>query len=99
MKLSEIKNEDAIELWANLVDPISVIVLDEDVKKETTRLKQIGVALKKHKKEVITILALLDGVPVDEYECNAVTLPKTIIEVLNDEEIQDFLESLGVMTE
>jgi Fe2+ transport system protein FeoA len=67
------------------------------IKNEKNRMKAIAKALKKYKKEVIQILARIDGVPVDEYECNALTLPIKVLEVMNDKEVQDFLESLGAM--
>jgi hypothetical protein len=97
MKLSDYKNEDAVEVIADIIEPLSVIFTDEEIKNEKNRMKAIAKALKKYKKEVIQILARIDGVPVDEYECNALTLPIKVLEVMNDKEVQDFLESLGAM--
>ena len=97
MKLSDYKNEDAVEVIADIIEPLSVIFTDEEIKNEKNRMKAIAKALKKYKKEVIQILARIDGIPVDEYECNALTLPIKVLEVMNDKEVQDFLESLGAM--
>lgn len=99
MKLSDYKNEDAIEVIADILEPLSVIFTDEEIKKEKNknRMKAVSMALKKYKKEVIQILARIDDVPVDKYECNALTLPMKVLEVMNDKEVQDFLESLGAM--
>jgi hypothetical protein len=97
MKLSDYKNEDAIEVIADIIEPLSVIFTDEEIKNEKNRMKAIAKALKKYKKEVIQILARIDGVSVNEYECNALTLPIKVLEVMNDKEVQDFLESLGAM--
>ena len=97
MKLSDYKNEDAVEVIADIIEPLSVIFTDEEIKNEKNRMKAIAKALKKYKKEVIQILARIDGVPVDNYECNALTLPIKVLEVMNDKEVQDFLESLGAM--
>lgn len=97
MKLSDYKNEDAVEIIADIIEPLSVIFTDEEIKNEKNRMKAIAKALKKYKKEVIQILARIDGVPVDKYECNALTLPIKVLEVMNDKEVQDFLESLGAM--
>lgn len=97
MKLSEYKNEDAIEVIADIIEPLSAIFTDDEIKKEKNKMKAISKALKKYKKEVIQILARIDGVPVEKYECNALTLPIKVLEVMNDKEIQDFLESLGAM--
>ena len=97
MKLSDYKNEDAVEVIADIIEPLSVIFTDEEIKNEKNRMKAIAKALKKYKKEVIQILARIDGVSVDKYECNALTLPIKVLEVMNDKEVQDFLESLGAM--
>ena len=97
MKLSDYKNEDAIEVIADIIEPLSAIFTDEEIKKEKNKIKAVSKALKKYKKEVIQILARIDDVPVDKYECNALTLPKKVLEVMNDKEVQDFLESLGAM--
>lgn len=96
-KLSDYKNEEAIEVIADIMEPLSVIFTDEEIKKEKNKMKAVAKALKKYKKEVLQILARIEDVPVDEYECNALTLPIKCLEVLNDEEIQDFLESSGWM--
>ena len=99
MKLSDYKNEDAVEVIADIIEPLSVVFTDEEIKKEKNRMKAIAKALKKYKREVIQILARIDGVPVDEYECNAITLPIKVVEVLNEPDIQDFLISSGWMEE
>lgn len=97
MKLSDYKNEEAIEVIADIMMPLSVIFTDEEIKKEKNKMKAIAKALKKYKKEVIQILARIDGVPVDKYECNAITLPIKVVEVINEPDIQDFLISSGWM--
>ena len=101
MKLSDYKNEDAIEVIADILEPLSVIFTDDEIKKEKdkNRMKAVSMALKKYKKEVIQILARIDDVSVDKYECNALSLPIKVLEVLNDKEFQDFLESLGLTEE
>lgn len=96
-KFSDYKNEDAIELIADIMEPLSVIFTDDEIKNEKNKMKAVAKALKKYKKEIIQILARIDGVSVDKYECNALTLPIKVMEVINDKEIQDFLESSGWM--
>ena len=59
------------------------------------RLKAIGMAIRNHKESVITILALLDGVPVEEYKFNALTLPLKILQLLNDPELLQLFTSQG----
>lgn len=98
-KLSEYKNEEAIELLADILDPVSVILTDEDVKNtyRTTKNKMaiIKIILKNHPSEVVDILALLEGVPRNEYECNVVSAPVKLIELSKDKELMDFFKSQG----
>lgn len=89
MKLSEYQGEAALDILADLIEPAGEIMSDKqigDVFKEN-RFKAIGLAIKNHKKAVIQILAIMDGVPVEEYKCNVFTLPVKIIELLNDPDI------------
>ena len=99
MKLSEIKNEKAIEVLADLIDPVIELCKDKyfgeamikgDIK------KAVKVMLKGHAKAVKEMLAALDGVPVDMYECNILTLPQTLIEILSDPEVMSLFISADV---
>ncbi len=98
MKLTEIKNEDALDVLANIIDPLCEIAADENVKKankEGGKIAAVKYVLKNHKSAVMAVLAALDGVPVEEYSCNVLTLPAKILEILNDPEIMavfDFAE-------
>ena len=86
MKLSEYQGEVALDILADMIEPAGEIMSDKqigDVFKEN-RFKAIGLAIKKHKRAVMQILATMDGVPVDEYKCNVFTLPMKILELLND---------------
>lgn len=93
MKLSEYKNEQALDILADILEPSAKIFSDKDVKKafETgDKIKGIKAAIKTHKSEIIEILAVLDGVPVAEYECNVLTLPVKLLEILNDTDLMSF---------
>ena len=86
MKLSEYQGEAALDILADLIEPAGEIMSDKqigDIFKEN-RFKAIGLAIKNHKNAVMQILAVLDGVPVEEYKCNVFTLPVKILELLND---------------
>ena len=86
MKLSEYQGEAALDILADLIEPVGEIMSDKqigDVFKEN-RFKAIGIAIKNHKKAVMQIMATMDGVSVDEYKCNVFTLPVKILELLND---------------
>lgn len=102
MKLSEFKNEEALDLLIDIIDPISALFTDEEFVREARRNSQImaiKVGLKNHKKEVIEILARLNKTPVEEYECNLITITKDLIDLFNDKEIKDFFTYQVLMEE
>ena len=97
MKLSEVKGEKAIEMFADLLEPVSKILSDEEVaesiKNDEPKMQIIKKMLKKHSAEVVEMLAILDDVPVEEYEVNFVTLPSKLIELFNDEAVTQLFTS------
>ena len=101
MKLSDWKGEEAIELLADLLDPISEIFTDKEwnAKRKTgaTKMELIKLALKGHKKAVLRIMALLNGEDPETYEPNIVQLPITIMQLLNDEDLLKLFQSQGQM--
>lgn len=102
MKLSEYKDEQALDLLAELIAPASEIFADADMKKAAEkgdRAGAVSLAIKKHKKAVMAILAALDGVPVEDFHCNVLTLPLKLIELLNDPEIMQLFTSAGQRVE
>ena len=90
MKLSDIKGEDALEVVADLLDPIAKISQNNDFKKidRKNRLVFFQTVLRSCKKEIIEILAILDRTPVDEYEVSLATLPGKVAELFSDPSVQ-----------
>ena len=88
MRLSEIKGEQALDVLADIIEPVTAICLDEEiqsmVKSGVPTLKYIKPILKNHKKEIVEILAIIDGADPATYEINALTLPVKLLELLND---------------
>jgi len=102
MKLTEYKNEDALELIADILEPTSKLFSDEKLTKlikNGTKIDAIKYALKKHKSSIIEILARLDGVEPKKYEGNIVTITQNLLEIANDEELLSFFISQGQTTE
>lgn len=67
-RLSDYKGEEAIELWADLLEPLSVIFTNEDVKKAKEKGSYIEIAkaaLKNNSAEVEKVLLTVDETPVD----------------------------------
>lgn len=99
MKISEIKGEAALDALADIIDPATEILSDPEIKKMYNsgqpRLLMIKYLLKNHKKPLLSIMATLDGVPVDEYEFNLITLPMKLMELMNDPDLVMLFQSQG----
>lgn len=98
MKLSDFKGEKAIEVFADLLDPIAEILTDNEIVKlfQSEDVKQIEVIkkiLKGHSESVVQILAILEDEDPKTYQPNIVTLPKKLIELFNDEALKDLFTS------
>ena len=96
MKISELKNEEALDFLADIIEPASEIMVDPQLKeliKSKNKGAIIKILIKNHKKSIIEILARLDNVPVDEYEVSIFTLPQKILDLVNDKELVDFFTS------
>ena len=91
MNVTDIKGKDAIDVMADILEPLTTILADEEIdqlSKTGTRLQAITHALKKYPDEVIYILARLDNEQPEEYEVNLVTLPRKLLEIINAPELQ-----------
>ena len=99
MKLSEYQGEAALDILADLIEPVGEIMSDKEIGEvfKENRFKAIGMAIKNHKKAVIQIMSTMDGVPVDEYKCNVFTLPVKIMELLNDPALVQLFTYQGQM--
>lgn len=96
MRISDFKNEDAIELMADLLEPIGDLISHKEVQ-EAIQSKQSKLAiartmLKYGKEEILFILATLNGVPVSEFTCNPVSILKDLLIILNDPEMEEFTD-------
>ena len=103
MKLSEIKGEKALEVMADLLDPLAEIISDEEIKavyedKDKTYLDVAKLAIKSHTKALTAILALLDGENPETYEVSLLSLPKKVMEVMNDPDLKDLFQSQAMTT-
>lgn len=94
-KLSEYKDEEALDMLADLIDPVVNIFGDKEVAdyyRSGVMLKAVQISIKKHKNDVINMLSILEGVPREEYHCNLLTLPKVLLNIFNDPELTSFFE-------
>ena len=99
MKLSEIKGDDAIDIVAEMIDPVTEILADEEIvsayRSGKPDLLLIKMVLKNHKKAIKTILALLNGENPETYEPNILVLPFMIKDLISDEE---FMSLSGILS-
>lgn len=100
MRLSEFKGEDAIDVLADIIEPITKILQDDAVIKlwkqdNKTVSDAVKTILKGHKHEVVEILAAMERKTYDEYlpEVTVLSLPIKLLEILNDKEFMDFFTS------
>jgi len=111
MKLSELKGERAVEVIADLVEPITNIALDWDnlemfrgKKKEGETDREMGIRefkkkipnlLKTHKSDVLAILCAVNG--SDPNELSLRDIIKGTVELANDPEFKElFLSSVSM---
>ena len=102
MRLSDYKGEEALDVLADIIEPLANIIADAEIqelskKPNTPIIAMVKPAIKNHKGDLITILARLENVPVEEYRktMNLLTLPKQVMELLNDPEVQNLFFSQG----
>ena len=92
-------NEENLELFADLLEPFSEIFADPELAKlyqENAKNVVIAkTAIKNHKKSVIEILALIDGVSVDEYKIDPWGLFTKVVSFLNKPEVNELFTSQG----
>ena len=90
MKLSDIKGEEALDVFADLLEPAAEILSDKAVKNAFDKgspLLATRVAIKNHKKAVLRVLAICDCADPETYSPNVFSLPAKLLELLNDPEI------------
>lgn len=95
-KLSTYEGEEALDLFADLVEPFSVIIADKEfasLARNRELTKAVKVAIKSHKPEVLEILARLDGEDPATYKPSFVTIPLKLLEIMNDPALIDLFKS------
>lgn len=95
MKISDFHGDAALDLLADLLEPISIIASDAEIqkmfKKKGTKLFAIAAKIiRSHKAEVMQILAATNGVPVEEYNPSATEIIGQLVDIMNDEDLAPF---------
>lgn len=94
--MRERSNEEALDLFADLMEPVAEILTDDEVKKAYNEkpIKGIKVAIKRHKRTLVSCLAMIDGVPEKNYHVNVLTLPVKILGLINSPDMQPIIAEL-----
>ena len=93
MKLSDFKNEEALDVLAEILEPAAIVMADKELvslaRNAGTRIKAVSYALRNHKKEVIAIIAALHRQEPDKVEFNIASLGIDLLELFNDKALQE----------
>ena len=91
-KLSEFKDDEAMDVLAEILEPAYNLIKDNDFKvamrgdKEKgilpNRLEAVKVAITKHRKDVVKMMAVLNETPVEKFHYTLLTLPTMMLEML-----------------
>lgn len=105
MKISDYKGEKALYKLAEMLEPITVIMTDEEVRdnlrKKSGRMAAVKAMISKHAHAVIEIFGILDDVDMtkdyDKYAetVTLISLPKRLLEILNDPDLMELFYSEG----
>lgn len=92
-KLSDFKGDEAIELWADLLEPLTEILTDSEVKKAVesgrSKIAIAQIVLKNHKKEAVEIMLRIDPTPIDGLNV-VLRLVALLTDIGQNEEIKGF---------
>lgn len=92
-RLSDYKGDEAIELWADLLEPLSTILSDEKVqgviKSGKSKMIIAKEILKSHKKEALEIMMRVDPEPIDGMNI-ILRLIGLLADIGQNEEIRSF---------
>lgn len=97
-KLSDFRGADALDVLADLIEPASEIMTDKELIELFVGRQMIpasSLALKKHPKAILRIMARLEEADPETYNPSLVALPKMLVELFNDPELIDLFTSQG----
>lgn len=90
-------NEEKLELFADLLEPVTDILSDPDVaaawRSEKT-VKAIRMTIRGHAREIVEVLALIEGADPEKYEINGLALLLKLIDLLNRPDVKQMVDGL-----
>ena len=100
-KLSEIKGEDALDILADLIEPVAEFSEDKifvSYVRAGKNTKAVRQAIKGHKKAVLKVMAILEGEDPKTYNPPLVRLPIMLLQLFNDPELVSLFQSEQTVT-
>lgn len=95
--LSDYKDDEAIELWADLIEPLSKIFSNEEFTRSLQGKNKLTIAkevLQNYKSEAVEILLRIDPTPLDGMNI-VLRLVALLADIGRNEEIKVFFGSVG----
>ena len=94
MRLSDFKGGDALDLMADILEPITKVLSDPKTKElRNNRVKLIQHILRSHKEETLDVYHILYG--ESKEEATPVDLVRMVVEFLSDPELKDLFSLQG----
>ena len=97
-KLSDYKDEEALELWGDLIEPMTRILADDSVQKSLNSGKAPFLIAKDilaaHKEDTVEILLRIDPTPLDGVNI-IMRVVSVVLEFMNTPELKGFFKSAG----
>lgn len=106
MRLSEIKGTNAIDVIADIIDPVTKMLADEEIKKviksKKPALEITRTILKRQKEAILEVLAIINRENPKTFKPSVIELPIMIIhlvqDVMDNEELMSLFQSQEQMT-
>ena len=88
MRLSDIKGVDALDVIADILDPVTTIAADEEVQKVISERKpyiiMAQVILKRQKEAILEVLAILNQQDPKDFKPSLIELPIMLVQLIKD---------------
>ena len=96
-------NEENLDLFADLLEPATEIISDGEISSVLQRgeppIRAVKLAIKRHKKSVVEVLALLDGECPETYVVGSpIVLFNKLLALLKNPDIQELFTGQGQKT-
>lgn len=100
-KLNELKDKEALARLADMIEPVAAILTNPKVKEaaKKSKLHMVQTALKECGDDVMKFLALVEGVPIEEYHCTAASAINSLMSIVNNPDVEAVFTAAEQTTE